>query len=35
MFLTLVEPADKPNQDRRYFQCAQCAHSEVVMVKYK
>jgi hypothetical protein len=35
MFLTLVEPADKPNHDRRFFQCAKCAHSEIVVVKYK
>ena len=28
MFLTLVEPADKPNHDKRFFQCAKCAHSE-------
>ena len=34
MFLSLIEPSDKPDHDRRLFQCTTCEYSESVTVKY-
>src|SRR4029077_1248852 len=33
MFLSLIEPSDRPGHDRRLFQCAGCEYSESVTVK--
>jgi len=30
MFLSLIEPSDKPDHDRRLFQCTTCDYSESV-----
>jgi hypothetical protein len=34
MPLTLIEP-DKPDHDRRTFECRHCGHAESIVVKYK
>jgi ribosomal protein S27AE len=34
MLLARIEP-DKPDHDRRTFQCAKCGHSLSEVVKYK
>jgi len=34
MVLARIEP-DKPDYDRRTFECAQCGHSESLTVKYR
>jgi hypothetical protein len=34
MLLARIEP-DKPDHDRRTFQCAKCGHSMSEVVKYK
>ncbi|TMJ02156.1 MAG: hypothetical protein E6G97_13365 [Alphaproteobacteria bacterium] len=34
MLLARIEP-DKPDHDRRTFQCAECGHSLSEVVKYK
>ena len=34
MFLSLIEPSDTPDHDRRLFQCTTCEYSERVTVKY-
>jgi hypothetical protein len=35
MFLSRVEPTDKPDYDRRIFQCATCGVEESKVVKFK
>lgn len=34
MWLALIEP-DKPDHDRRTFECASCQRTEKVVVKYR
>jgi DNA-directed RNA polymerase subunit RPC12/RpoP len=34
MWLVTIEP-DKPDYDRRAFECPRCQHEESVVVKYK
>lgn len=34
MWLTMIEP-DRPDHDRRTFECADCEHSEKIVVKYR
>jgi len=34
MFLSFIEPSDKPDHDRQFFQCTTCEYSESVTVKY-
>jgi predicted RNA-binding Zn-ribbon protein involved in translation (DUF1610 family) len=34
MRLAWIEP-DKPDYDRRTFECPKCAHEEIVVVKYE
>src|SRR5277367_295129 len=34
MLLTRIEP-DKPDHDRRTFECPECAHAESIVVKYQ
>jgi len=34
MWLALIEP-DKPDHDRRTFECADCKRVEKVVVKYR
>jgi hypothetical protein len=34
MWLSRIEP-EKPDHDRRTFECATCNHSESVVVKFK
>jgi len=35
MWLTRVEPPDKPDHDVRTFECPECDHSETVVVKFR
>ena len=34
MLLARIEP-DKPDHDRRTFECPECAHAESIVVKYR
>ena len=34
MMLARIEP-DKPGHDKRTFECPECQHIEIVLVKYK
>ena len=34
MMIILIEP-EKPDHDRRTYECSQCEHSESVVVKYR
>ncbi len=34
MLLTRIEP-DKPDHDRRTFECPECAYQESIVVKYQ
>jgi hypothetical protein len=34
MLLTRIEP-DKPDHDRRTFECPECAYEESLVVKYR
>lgn len=34
MWLALIEP-DKPNRDRRTFECWECDYTETIVVKYR
>jgi len=35
MWLSRIEPTDKPDYDQRTFECPRCDHSETKMVKFK
>ena len=35
MWLTLIEPADKPNYDARTFECLECHRSETVIIEIR
>ena len=35
MWLASIEPADKPNHDKRTFECPRCQEETVEIVKYK
>ena len=35
MWLTRIEPTDKPDYDQRTFECPRCDHSETMTVKFK
>ena len=35
MLLALIEPTDKPDHDRRTFECLPCKHSLFEVVKFK
>jgi hypothetical protein len=34
MWLTLVEPADDPDFDERTFECLDCDHAEIILVRF-
>jgi transcription elongation factor Elf1 len=34
MWLSRIEP-DKPDHDRRIFECAECNNEKIVVVKYR
>ena len=35
MWLTRIEPTDKPDYDQRTLECYRCEHSESMIVKFK
>ena len=35
MWLINVEPDDKPDHDKRTFECAKCGHTEIAVIKYR
>ena len=35
MRLAWIEPANKAGFDKRTFECANCHHSEIVIIKYR
>ena len=35
MWLAWIEPADKPDHDRRVFECPRCQYEITKVVKYK
>ena len=35
MWLVSIEPDDKPDHDRRTFECPRCQHMTVEVIKYK
>ena len=35
MRLVWIEPDEKSGYDKRIFECTQCRHSDVVLVKYR
>ena len=35
MMLSRIEPTDKPDHDKRTFECAVCQFSTIEVVKYK
>jgi hypothetical protein len=35
MFIVRIDPDDRPDHDRRTFECLDCKHEEVRVVKYR
>jgi hypothetical protein len=35
MWLVHVEPDDKPDHDRRTFECAKCGYKAICVIKYR
>jgi hypothetical protein len=35
MWLVSIEPDDKPDHDRRTFECPRCQHQTIEVIKYK
>ncbi len=35
MLLSLIAPTDKPDHDKRTFECPGCRHEESIVVKYR
>jgi hypothetical protein len=35
MWIASIEPSDKPDHEKRTFECPQCEHQEELVIKYR